>query len=71
MRYKKKLKFHLQCDKCGVLFYPGDTNGLPNGIKAVMDNGKEITLCQSCICELGEADEETKKHFFDELIGDE
>lgn len=41
------------CSKCDKGFTVGNTNGLPNGVVAKLDDGVAIALCQECICKLG------------------
>lgn len=40
----------ITCDCCKKMFMPGnDERGLPNGVGFLMDDGKSINLCSSCI----------------------
>lgn len=46
-------------------------DGIPNGVGFVMEDGREITLCNDCIIKLGllkqEQDEEGLNKFFAEI----
>ena len=64
------MKAMIQCDACGNRFTIGNTNGLPNGVTIVVGDGKQTTLCQKCIVELGQMNEEQKRAFFEKLDGD-
>ncbi|HCJ37862.1 MAG TPA: hypothetical protein DHV37_05995 [Erysipelotrichaceae bacterium] len=37
------------CDRCGKSFYPGQTNGLPNGICFELRDGRIINACTQCV----------------------
>lgn len=38
------------CDKCGKYFEDGNyPDGTPNGIKAILKDGRELTVCHDCI----------------------
>lgn len=38
------------CDKCGKLFHEGNyPDGTPNGFKAIIEDGRVLTVCHDCI----------------------
>ena len=41
------------CDECGKEIKPGNTNGMPNGVGFELEDGKIISICQSCLIEMG------------------
>lgn len=61
------MKTMIQCDSCGNRFTFGNTNGLPNGVTLVGGDGKQTTLFQKCVIELGQMDEDQKRAFFKKL----
>lgn len=67
MQSKKSKKIEtFRCDRCGNVFFTGNTNGAPNGV-SMEKNGKWITFCQKCIMELGAMEDAEKEKFFAEL----
>ena len=54
------------CDKCGKTFRAGNNivNGLPNGVTMVMKDGKDVTMCNRCLIQLGRLNDEGKAAFF-------
>lgn len=62
-----KTRWMPPCSKCGKRIKFGNTNGLPNGVGFVLDDGRTVNLCQDCICKLGEMSDDEKKRFFDDL----
>jgi hypothetical protein len=60
----------MKCAKCGKGFKKGNMpNGCPNGVGFVLEDGRQIDLCYSCIVKLGMIKDEKKKdEFFKELL---
>ena len=57
------------CDKCKKFFMSGNhpITGVPNGVKLITESRKSITLCASCLIELGQMDNQQKDAFFADL----
>ncbi len=56
------------CDNCKRFFVAGnDRDGIPNGVKFVMKDGKSITMCGKCLIRLGEMTDKEKDTFFETL----
>ena len=62
-----KVKFTPPCSACGKRETIGNTDGMPNIVGFVCDNGQTINLCRECIIKLGGMNEEEKKDFFASL----
>jgi len=55
------------CDKCKKFFMSGNrADGIPNGMKLIMKNGKSLTVCADCVIKVGQMSEEEKDEFFRE-----
>jgi len=54
------------CSICGKTFVQGNTNGMPNGLGYLLDDGTLINMCQDCIIAVGEMTSEEQDKFFDE-----
>lgn len=63
------MKAMIKCDNCGNRFTIGNTNGMPNGVTLFGDYGRQekLSLCQKCIVELGQMNDEQKRAFFEKL----
>lgn len=57
----------IKCNGCDKEFYPGMTNGEPNGLGFQQQNGTIINLCRDCIRSLGEMDDSARKKFLRNL----
>lgn len=64
---RRRVDYSLQqCDRCGRHFLPGNQpDGTPNGLKAIMQDGSELTLCNACICWGGAHPEEWAEYLED------
>ena len=58
------MKVFIGCSNCGKRIVPGNTNGLPNGVGFVQDDGTIINLCQQCLIDFGKMSKEEKDRFF-------
>lgn len=54
----------IKCRGCDQEFFPGMTDGEPNGVGFQQQDGSIINLCRDCIRSLGEMDEEARRKFF-------
>lgn len=50
----------IKCDECGKVFQPGNTNGLPNGVGFVLEDGTVYNVCAECLMKIGEKIERAK-----------
>lgn len=57
----------VRCSHCNCLIYPGESNGLPNGIGMVLEGGKKINICQQCLIDVGMMSKTQKDKFFEGL----
>jgi len=56
------------CDKCGKTFEAGNRpDGFPNSMGFIQKDKKKITVCADCIIEIGKADEQQRREFFEKL----
>lgn len=55
------------CDKCKKFFVAGNRDGIPNGVKMVMQNNKTVTLCADCLIKLGAMNEQQRQEFIAEF----
>ena len=56
------------CDSCGKEFEAGSrTDGIPNGLGFLLENGKQITVCAECVIAVGRMDPGQKNAFFRKL----
>ena len=44
----------IKCDVCGKVFYPGETDGIPNGVGYVLEDGTVYNVCSECLMKVGE-----------------
>jgi len=54
----------IKCRGCDREFFPGMTDGEPNGVGFQQQDGSIINLCRDCIRSLGEMDEDARRKFF-------
>ena len=56
------------CDNCKRFFTAGHRpDGIPNGIKMVLEGNKSITMCADCVINIGKMTEEKRSEFFDSI----
>lgn len=65
-----RARLEVECMNCGKTFGFGNTNGMPNAVSMVGEDGKTYTLCQNCLIEIGKMTDEEKEKFFNELKGE-
>ena len=57
-----------KCTNCEKTFKSGNApDGTPNGVGLVLQNGKQITLCRTCIIKLGMMSDTNKNKFIAQL----
>lgn len=44
----------IKCDSCGKVFFPGEKDGLPNGVGFQLEDGTTYNVCRECIEKIGE-----------------
>ena len=55
------------CTACGKRMKIGNTNGMPNMVGFVLEDGTTINVCQECMIKLGKMTDAEKSVFLAEL----